>query len=370
LHHHDGYAVSWAETFKNRALDGGKLKETVSLSELDLALINALQISPRASWTAVGDALGISPVTASRHWDRLVSPGLAWVTAHPGPRCAVSHCVAFVEVRCVPGDSHAVATALARDAHAISVDLITSDADLFVTVLTPGLATLERYIYGRIAQLPGVTSIETTLATQIYGEGSRWRLRSLDPEQRTTLHLLEADSAGSAVRHQFSPLDQKIFLALGEDGRLPWAALAAHTGTTPATARRTLDRLVTTGEVALRCDVAAQLTGWPVDAWLRAQVPPQDLEGTARALLQLPELRMCAAVTGKQNLFIAVWLRTLADIARLEIALTRRFSQLTITDRAIVLRTSKRMGHTLDEQGCSAAMTPMDIWSDPNPPSL
>ncbi|MET7782244.1 AsnC family protein [Streptomyces mirabilis] len=56
---------------------------TPLVDETDLALVHALQIAPRAPWTAVGQALGIDPMTAARRWARLTGTGCAWVTCYP-----------------------------------------------------------------------------------------------------------------------------------------------------------------------------------------------------------------------------------------------------------------------------------------------
>ncbi|MFC4468616.1 hypothetical protein ACFPH6_29490 [Streptomyces xiangluensis] len=77
--------------------------------------MNALQIHPRASWTLVGDVLGVNPVTAARRWRRLKEAGLAWVTAYPrlsDSRIVVS---AVVEVDTEPGAAQDVARALATE---------------------------------------------------------------------------------------------------------------------------------------------------------------------------------------------------------------------------------------------------------------
>jgi AsnC-type helix-turn-helix domain len=47
------------------------MQHSPTLDETDLAIVHALQFSPQASWTLVGSVLEISPVTASRRWERL-----------------------------------------------------------------------------------------------------------------------------------------------------------------------------------------------------------------------------------------------------------------------------------------------------------
>jgi hypothetical protein len=38
---------------------------------------------------------------------------------------------------------------------------------------------------------------------------------------------------------------------------------------------------------------------------------------------------------------------------------------LTVVDRLITLRTVKRMGRLLDEDGRAIGAVPMDVWTDP-----
>ena len=58
--------------------------------ELDLAIVNCLQLQPRASWTLVGEALDVDPVTVARRWQRLSSAGIAWVSGRATGRVAPS----------------------------------------------------------------------------------------------------------------------------------------------------------------------------------------------------------------------------------------------------------------------------------------
>jgi len=96
-----------------------------------------------------------------------------------------------------------------------------------------------------------------------------------------------------------------------------------------------------------------------------AQVPAHELETTARVLVNLPEIRLCAAVTGTDNLVATVWLRSLGDSHRLETALAERCPALRLTERAVVLRQSKRMGRLLDDDGRSTGVVPINPSAEP-----
>ncbi|MFI6288203.1 Lrp/AsnC family transcriptional regulator [Streptomyces sp. NPDC051018] len=138
------------------------------VDELDLALINALQLDPRAPWSRVGTALGVDPVTAARRWSRLAEEGIAWVTAHPG-RLPV---VAFIEVDCEAGWVPATAATLARWPHVVSVEHTSGAHDLLLTVMLPGLNALSRFVRDSVGTVNGVRATRTQLITKVYALGA------------------------------------------------------------------------------------------------------------------------------------------------------------------------------------------------------
>ncbi len=332
---------------------------STALDEDDLALVEALQRDPRAPWTEVAEVVGTGPVTASRRWERLRSTGSAWVTGTPGPGTWDAQCLAYVDVTCVPSARTQVAAELAGDAHALSVDITAGSSDLLVTVATMDLRTLGRYLLERLDRVPGVTATRTRIATRLYTEGSLWRLGVLPsvrpvhgplPFSRTT--MLDA-------------VDRDLLVALGADGRASYAALAEVTGTSQPTARRRVERLVSSGAVLLRTEVAAPLAGWPVSVVLWADAPAGKLDDVATALGRLRQVRLCATLASTPSLVLVAWLASLDEVHRFEQALVRGVPDVEVLDRLVVLRAVKRMGHLLDEHGCATSTVRMDVWRDP-----
>ena len=84
-----------------------------TLDEDDFSLIHALQIRPRASWTDLAAALGTSPATLSRRWERLRADGSAWVMGHPRVRGEYGTSLAVAEISCVSGRAGTLAQELA-----------------------------------------------------------------------------------------------------------------------------------------------------------------------------------------------------------------------------------------------------------------
>jgi DNA-binding Lrp family transcriptional regulator len=343
-------------------------RDAAEADELDLALVNALQLRPRASWALLGETLGISPVTAARRWRRLTEAGIAWVTAYGLPSPHDRGCIAFLDLDCAPDRLRQIAAVLADDPHVLSVEHLAQGCDLFVTAAFTDLALVSRYATDRIGGLPGITAVRVRLATGFYAEGVRWRLDSLEPGQRQELHgrIPGGYTQPSQVREE----DRDLLIQLGIDGRRDQTELATATGLSPSTVRRRLDRITACDTIRFRCEIATRDAGRPVLASYEVTLPPDQLDEIGPRLARLPETRLCTAVTGPHNLHLSLWLRSLADGQRLEAALTRAYPGLHIAERRISLHTFKRMGRILDADGRAVRAVPMDIWQDHLPENL
>lgn len=321
------------------------------VSEADRALINALQIQPRAGWQTLAGVLGCTPATAARRWQRLQHTGEAWITAAPGPRCAAF--VAYLALSCATGRRTSIAAALAEDPAAVTIELTAGSCDLLVEVITPDLDTFSRYLLDRIEQLPHLTGVTVAIATTVLAEASQWRLDALDPRQATDLDPHHGLGRRPQPR-QLTELDRRLLLELGNDGRQPWEQLARAAATSPATARRHTERLLSSGEAVLRCDVAVVLVERPITAALWIEAPTAELATVARSLTAMPSIRFVATIAGRHNLLVVASLRAATDAHRLETELARTQPALRVADRTIGLHTVKRMGRILDDRGRAA----------------
>jgi DNA-binding Lrp family transcriptional regulator len=337
------------------------MQQSVALDEDDLALVEALQRSPRAPWTSVAEVVGTNAVTASRRWERLRTTGAAWVTGAPGPGSHHAQLLAYVEVTCLPSAKTRVAQQLAGDPHALSVDITAGGRDLLVTVAAVDLVTLGRYLLERLDRVPGVTGTRARIATRLYAEGSTWRLGVLPPSGAVGSPLPVTRPA------LLDDVDRELMSALGIDGRASYAALAQVADISQPTARRRVDRLISSGAVLLRTDVAAPLAGLPVMVVLSADAPAARLDDAAVRLGRLRQVRLCATLAGTPSLLVIAWLATLEDVHRFEQDLVRRVPEVDVVDRLVVLRAVKRMGHLLDVEGRATGTVRMDVWRDPVP---
>ena len=329
------------------------------MSETDLKLLDALQTDPRASWSAVGSALGLGAVTAARHWDGLAERGRAWLTAYPGGDLLAKMTLAFVEVDCAPGDALQLAQELARDPHVPTVDYLHGHCALHLHVITPTLPDLSDWVLRRLSSRPDVTRVRVNLSPKMFTEGSRWRVRAISPVER---EALTSRPQRATAPPRFTDLDCALIVALGDDARASAAALALRLGVGATTVRRRLETLLAHGAIRLRCEIARPLSPAPVTAMLWLRVPPDKLETTASSLATLPEIRMCAAMTGEANLLAVAWLASHHDTTAWEGALSAKLPWLEIVNRAVPLRTVKLMGRLLGESGCADGVVPMNFW--------
>ncbi|NUU25513.1 MAG: AsnC family transcriptional regulator, partial [Streptomycetaceae bacterium] len=241
-----------------------------AVDELDLVLINALQLRPRATWTELAPILRVDAVTLARRWRRLVRDGCAWVTCYPRPGHlgAADGGLALIEVDVEHGALETATAQLADDPYAVSVERLTGGRDLLLSVMTARVEDLLAYVQDRFSEVPGIAATRTHLVTRVYAEGGGWRLRSLDAAQRAALGPVPRERAAASG---YSPADPALIAALGEDGRASHTDLAAQTRTSTTTVARRLQRLLAADLIRLRCEVAQPLSGWPIRAtlWLR-----------------------------------------------------------------------------------------------------
>lgn len=335
-----------------------------ALDAVDQALVHALQISPRASWARIAEVLELDAVTLARRWARLSEQGAAWISCYPGPMLAATGqgCLAFVELDCAKGGLLATAAELAHHPRVSAIEHMTGGRDLLITVLAADLAALSGWITEVLGSLPGVTASRSQLAVTFYSEGSHWRLRALSPSQVERL-AQDQPAREDAPAVVLTELDRRIITQLSADGRASFTALAERCGSSPDTVRRRTRRLFAAGAVQARCELARPLSHWPVALVLWARASAEALGRAARTITGMREVRLCAGITGRDNLLIVAWVRSVDDTQRFEAQVVERVPGLVIGDRAVALRQLKLSGHLLDRRGYRESVVAMDGWS-------
>lgn len=318
------------------------------LKDDDLRLLNALQIRPRASWSELSRAIGSDPVTLTRRWERLHSQGIAWIAAYRGG--PIVSATALLEIECAPAQTMRVAEQIAHDPEVLTVDLTTGNRDLLATLTCTDLDQLSRYVLERTQSLPMITAMRTQIVSSANSDARNWRLRALDAEE---IAALESAPAGKIRGVRAGEEEQsQLFDILSREPRVTVSALAAALGVTPARAGALLSHELSTGRLVVRTEIARPYSGWPVYAWYFLRLDGRK-EAIAQRLSHLREARLVASTIGSYDIALAVWLRSIDDVQRLEGYLADQFPGVSVVDRSIVLRTPHHLHRTIDVSGRS-----------------
>ncbi|WZH52313.1 MAG: AsnC family protein [Nocardioides alkalitolerans] len=318
------------------------------LDEVDLAVVHALQVAPRAPWTQVGAAVGVDAATAARHWDRLVGERLAWWTVWPTPeQWSTTTDVAVVRVRPAPGTLDAAADRWCALPWVLGVD----ETPLGLVALAAGdggLAALAARV--REQETADARLEHVSLAQRVLREDSTWRLRVLAPRQ---LRVLEGPAAPVDPPPPGAPvaLVQEVAEALRDDVRTSHAALGRRLGVSEATARRALARVARAGALRFGCDVAMPAVGLGRGVLLAARAVGEDRDGALARVVRDPAVHRVAELVDDAPLLVALRTATLERLPELERGWG---SGIEVVGRTAVVRTRKRNGHLLDAEGRSA----------------
>lgn len=328
--------------------DNTLLMQDSVLEPVDLRLIHALQVSPRARWSALAPVVGVDPVTLARRWERLTEAGIAWVAGLPGP--PLRGVTAMLEIRCGPATTVTLAEEIAQDAQAFTIDLTSGARDLLVMVTADDMSALSSYVMQRLAGLPAIRSTHTHLMSTVFTEAGQWRLRALSGTEVAAVRRgITVPRPGRARAD--AALEADLLRELAYDGRQGVSALTRRLGTGERRVREGLATMLASGRLVIRTDMAKTYSGWPVHAWYFLKVPAASINQVGASLSRINEIRLAVTAIGPYNLVLSVWMRSLADVQGLEVMIEDTLPGVTISDRSAVLRTVKNLGHLLDAAG-------------------
>ena len=302
------------------------------LDETERRIVSVLLASPRASWRAVGEELGISERTVVRRALPLFQDGTLRATVVRNPMHFPGFVPMALRVRCQPNRIRAVAATLARRPDTVSVDVIGGGDEICAVFQLHG--SEERNLL-LLRDLPATASVESWTSytmLRVFPTAFLWNSGPVKP----------AFPVGSTVAPSRHEVDELLIAALEADGRASYTELAGVAGTSALTARRRGDALVRGLSLRLAIEVDLGLLGVHGEALLWLNVAPGELNATGEALSRRPEVRFAAATTGRANLMVAV---ACGDLAALYEFLTGGVVDRSIgTEVTPVLTTVKRTG--------------------------
>lgn len=332
---------------------------------LDYEIVNAVQISPRISWTQLSGIVQADVSTLSRRWKNLVDSRLVWTTCFfmespatvVDPGLALPRRRAIVEVDCYPGKREETIREVTALPQVTSAYTTSGDRDLYLLVTAADLLTMDRYVDALGTTVPGIARTRTHHIRRRFKDGTEYRIPALSADQAAAVRRTLPDTPRRTTPN---PATVALIDALSGDVRLPVSEISACTGRSASSVSRGIEALLQAEWVRWRVDFAYNLMGWEGSALLWMAVPPAEMTGVAGCLAGMPQVRMCSSVTGRANLVASLWLRTLEELDVVESRLSREFPRAHILDRWVVPRALKRVGHVFDADGRWQRYVPFD----------
>jgi DNA-binding Lrp family transcriptional regulator len=330
------------------------------LDETDVALVDAIHVNPRASFDQLGEALGISAITAGRRWRRLVRSGQAWVSSVPGPKTRLAG--ALFEAECVPEQALQTANYLAAIPQAFTVHMISGPRQLYAMLLSDCPASMSQLVLDRLSAAPGLRAVRTSLSPTVFSRNG-WRLGAISAEQAALVQRAGPSRYDANRGTTLDEFGRELFLALQLDGRQTYRELGAALGRSEQVVRRRLSALVEGGQLGFRADFVRSRGGWPTQVALWLQLPPELVATVGYQLAGWPEVRMSAELVGEANLFATVQLHELQQLDRVVRRLRTTWPAAQLVEQRVVLRPVKIWGRLLDERGCAVGTVPVNPWA-------
>lgn len=306
------------------------------IDALDRALIDALGISPRASWEALGRILDTDANTLARRWRRMTAAGAARICVEPGP--ARARWVAVLEIECAPSALRNVGAQLEAEEAVVLWDRTTGGRDIVAIVAAEARDTISRLIADRLVTMPGVRSARVAFAdSRVHGRQGGFD--SLSPEQTRAVHALPGITG--ALVAVTAEVEREMTRVLQRDPRAPWHQIAEATGRTPHRARSALFSLLTGGRLQFRMRLASWTTHDAVTAWLFAKADPRTIDRAVDALRDEDVVRFVAAVHGRFDLLVCLRLPDMNALSAFIDDAARSTPGIRYIDRSVVLESSE-----------------------------
>lgn len=327
----------------------------INLDDVDRKIIHALQIEPRAPWSAVSAAVGASAATVARRWNRLQEEGIAWVTGHRQWLSSTAS-TTLIEIGTEPNATDSVIAALTPVPAIFTICRTTGARDLLLALRADSTMEGWRFINQFLSRIPGIRSFHTHPIISMSAEGKNWTLRALSQAKAKTIPPAPLPRP-RAPRTIPADLQRIIVDELSMDGRASATAIGEKWGYQSQRISDAIAVLRAENKLLFRTDVSQAATGFPICVWYFIKAPAATVQQLSKALTQVPEIRVIATTAGRYHLVLAIWLRSLSAIFDFEISLERAAEDARVVDKAVITADVKRTGRLFTEDGLATAET-------------
>ncbi|MEU6133127.1 Lrp/AsnC family transcriptional regulator [Saccharopolyspora sp. NPDC047091] len=316
------------------------------VDEVDRRIIAALQLSGRASWSAIARWAGASETTVQRRFAALHERGLVRVVGVVDLDRTAAGSSMLVRIQAKPGKGWELAEQLATHPDARFLAVVTGTADLIVDFVAHDNDELLRLLF---TDLPGaglIAGTESVAVIRTFTTAPAWDTgllpdEAVDDLRRSRVPAYERAEWGKPAR-ELSELERAVAEQLAADGRLPVSVIARRLGCSESSASRALDRLLSSYSVQFRTLVEPGVLGYGVEFMLWLSIHPGRLDEAGRRLAEHPGTKFLAAATGRFNLVGQMVLPAKADLFGYTTEVIGTLPGLHASDITLHLATLKR----------------------------
>lgn len=292
------------------------VRESSTRDRLDLQIIHALQLWPRAPFARIAEVTEVSEQTVARRYRRLRDDGVLRVVGLVDTRRVGQHdWIVRVQVR--PGASLKLAEALARRDDVSWVTVSAAGSEVVGSVRSRSREQRDELLLERLPSTAAVLSISAcAVLHEFAGGGPDWLGYGAQLSAEQAARLIEGLPTGPppGPPPRIEPADEPMLSLLARDGRAGYAALAEAAGWTEGRVARRLDALHRHGVVYFDVDLAGRLLGFATTAYLWLVVEPSRIQALGSELASYAEVPFAAAVTGAANLLASVMCRDISEL--------------------------------------------------------
>lgn len=355
-----GSAALLRRTVREDVAMGG----AAEFDDLDLDMVSALQIAPRASFNLLAEVLSSSPSTMARRLGRMETAGLIRVIGQVDWSLRSSTQPHHVWISAVAGAVPRVAEELTRLPEAQFVAIAAGRADIYMTVLSPTREDATELLTRTIPGTEGVVSTRSELVLRAATRADQWRFDRLEDRQ---VRLLQEAGAQELDLHDdrgpevLSDQERAAAELLRVDGRMAASEVSRVVGVSRSRAHRIVTTLLSRRVIRPRVEVEPALLGYPLEATLHLDVRAGDIAQVAAWCARQPSARYVSVVAGESSVIhqgvftgeqqLARFLEV--DLAELSVVLRVRSSVFLVVLQRYFLR--RAHGRIIDER--SAAVT-------------
>ncbi|MFG3102356.1 Lrp/AsnC family transcriptional regulator [Streptomyces sp. NPDC048182] len=288
--------------------------ESDTFDQLDLQLLTALEVNGRASFSRLGDVLGVSDQTVARRYRRLSAEGgLRVVAVRDADRLGQDHWT--LRLRCVPDSALAIADALAKRPDTNWIGLAAGGTEVIFGTRPRSAGARDELLLGQLPRTPRVLEIRAhQMLHRFWGGPAGW-LRKFGVLTDDQIEALRPDTgAAPPGPARLEPEDEALLAVLERDGRASYPELQRATGRSESAVKRRLSALIASGAVYIDVEYHSEIFGYPTAAVLWITTEPAALHRVGEALAGHDEVAHAAATAGPSNIIVTAVTRSTADL--------------------------------------------------------